>query len=114
MQKAKEKKKIVSKNRLNSAVLILCLVALVILTTIALIQWSLLRNPFQYQKKEIESVSVIDACGIIVGQLIHTVPDEDICKSKCLVACEVREKSFVRINFTENKGDCNDCGCFCE
>ena len=64
--------------------------------------------------KEEKSFDIPDECGIIMGNLIHPIKDEDTCKMKCRAKCSSIDMNLKEIDFTQSINTCNSCKCYCK
>lgn len=61
-----------------------------------------------------KSFEIKDRCGPIMNMISHTIPNKDVCKTRCSSQCETMELSFSRISFQEAMAGCHSCTCFCK
>lgn len=102
------------KSSLVVTILIVLLVVLVILVPVLLYQLGMISNPFKNLHLESKEFVVRDDCSMIVGNLIHSIQDQDVCGQKCRTDCGVRNLFYQDSKFTERPGDCNECKCYCK
>ena len=71
---------------------------------------------FRFLVPSQKELSVEDACGIVLGKLIHSIRDSDDCSGRCASRCISSDLSYVRHVFTQNASSnhCNMCRCFCK
>ena len=60
-------------------------------------------------------IEVPDGCGIVLGNLVHTISSQDECEGRCAPACIAADKKFIRASYLEkgNRNGCNSCYCVC-
>ncbi|MFH1290670.1 MAG: hypothetical protein ABIH92_04650 [Nanoarchaeota archaeon] len=110
-RKAEKKKK--RRSKVFPVVIVILLVALVVLVPVLLVQGGYVDNPFEDFNAEPQLFLIKDECSVIVGNLIHTMNDEDDCSLKCKNECGVREMEFYESHFIQREGDCHMCECYC-
>lgn len=64
-------------------------------------------------KESIYSFNAEDKCGLIAGQLIHSIDDIDQCENSCRATCEVRGLDFYNSTFIRQDQQCHICSCEC-
>jgi hypothetical protein len=80
---------------------------------ISLIAFILLKPNIKITKKAV-SYTIIDECGMAMGNLIHQVKDEGTCKIKCRAKCFSINADYIKIEFKEETKACNECKCYCD
>ena len=48
-----------------------------------------------------------------MGNLVHSVENEDVCNMKCLSQCEVNDMKLIDFEFESDGVTCNSCTCTC-
>ena len=61
-----------------------------------------------------KSFQIADECGLIMGNLLHTIKNEDACKIKCRAQCMTIELEYGSSFFNESLKSCNTCECNCK
>ncbi len=79
-----------------------------------LVDYGFVKNPLNLGAREVQTFAIVDECSLIVGQLVHTVGDEDVCEMRCKTECGVKMGEFIESDFEEIENDCNKCSCFCK
>jgi hypothetical protein len=95
----KKPKKHIKKSLIIAAVLVV--LAIIILIYIFL------------PKGNIKTINLQDKCGVVAGNLMHTVKDLETCRVVCRSQCKAVKTEFVKSDFTEGGGNCNTCTCYC-
>ena len=113
VNRKKNKKLFIFSKSIFKFVFLLVLIILLCLSFYLFIASGIIDNPFKNMFTEVSSFRITDDCSMIAGQLIHTIPDEDACKSRCRNFCEVMDKKFVDSLFSKVGFDCNSCECYC-
>ncbi|MGD9276135.1 MAG: hypothetical protein PVJ67_03095 [Candidatus Pacearchaeota archaeon] len=98
----RKQKKLIKKLLILVGVLIFVLVILLIIN-----------SDFKTFFKSTQLIVIEDNCGVAVGNLIHEIKSEDNCKVMCNNECNVLDKSFVRVEFSDETGSCYECLCYC-
>jgi hypothetical protein len=65
-------------------------------------------------KKEVQNFNIPDSCGLIGGELLHEIPSESDCKTKCFNLCGVRNLNYYNYSFQEGNLTCHTCECSCK
>lgn len=113
--KKSKKNSSVKINKKYMAILIITLSFILVAILIAIsLELNIIKNPIKGFQIAPELFIIKDKCSLIVGQIIHTINDESICKMKCNAECEVREMQFRSSEFTKKEGDCHECRCYCK
>lgn len=60
------------------------------------------------------SFNIPDNCGVILGNLLHEIKNEDDCNIRCHNECGLRSLNYNSINFSQGGESCHSCECFCE
>jgi len=103
------------KGRKSIFIYIIILTIILLFTIlILLIQLGIIKNPLNNFNIQPKMYNIKDECALIVGQLIHTINDEGICKQKCNNECGAREMRFYDLEFIEKENDCHECNCYCK
>lgn len=112
-RKQKHKSSSLSKNFKTITISLSILLAILIVVT--LISAGIIENPLSlFEKKEIiEEFSIDDTCSLISGQLIHPIKNEDVCRQRCVIECEVRNSEYKNHTFIASENNCNLCNCNC-
>jgi len=102
-----------NKNLIIGFVIIL-ISALLVLSLTLLVQTGIIENPLKNLNLKEQLFMVKDGCSMIVGNLMHTINNDDDCKRQCKSDCQVREMNFQRFVFTKVPNNCNECSCYCK
>jgi len=55
-----------------------------------------------------------DECGLINGNIINTISDNQDCRILCRNKCSVMNMSFDRSEIKIQEDECNICNCYCK
>ena len=64
-------------------------------------------------KKEIQNFTITDSCGLIGGEILHEIPSESDCKTKCFNLCGVWNLEYYNNSFKTENLTCYSCECSC-
>ena len=111
MQKKKRKK--IIKREKSKFLIILALLLFICLIALLIIEFkdSLLKR---FSTKEPELIIITDHCSVMLNGLLHEIKGEDECKTRCIQQCEIRDKEFYEINYSQEIQSCNNCDCYCK
>lgn len=110
----KEVKKInkPSKKIIQISIIILALV-LLLLSLFLLVETGIIKNPLDRLNSKNKVYNLQDECSLIVGQLIHSIEDENDCQLKCRTNCNVRGETYLYEEFIKSENNCHTCTCSC-
>lgn len=101
------------KKNLISVIILLSLLILGLILVL-LVRLDLIKNPFYIINRSSQEFVIKDECTLVVGQLIHTIEQEETCELRCKSNCDIRELEYVSHTFTSIDRDCNSCNCVCK
>ncbi|MBM3200111.1 hypothetical protein FJZ53_04170 [Candidatus Woesearchaeota archaeon] len=70
-------------------------------------------SPSKMLNFEKKKIIIPDECGNIIGNVLHSVTDEDQCKMKCLNQCSTIGMERDKVVFSKGINTCNSCECYC-
>jgi len=110
VKKSKKKRK---RSKVVPVFMVILAVVLVVLVVYLLVESGVVESPFENVHIQPQKFLIRDECARIVGNLMHTIDDEEGCEQKCKTDCGVREMSFHDSEFIGRVSDCHLCDCYC-
>lgn len=115
IKKSKKSQNINDKYKIIKISIIIIISAIIFfLLLLLLLEASIINlNELILIKKE-KSYSIKDSCSLIVGKLIHPIKNIETCEQLCKEKCILSKEIYLKVEFTENQDNCNQCTCYCK
>ncbi len=65
-------------------------------------------------KGHVQEIELGDECGMIMGNVMHTIPDDPNCRIKCRAYCSSKKLEYVNSVFNGDGNPCFSCKCLCD